>query len=96
MHELFAETIEIMLAGMGGVFLFLILLTIAVTLLTQFFSEGDASQGPNSKQASTAAGSEAASAGDQESTTRATKLAAVTVAVQKYRQARESSADQQE
>ncbi|RUO37174.1 sodium pump decarboxylase subunit gamma [Aliidiomarina shirensis] len=93
MSDLFADTFEIMLAGMGGVFIFLILLTFAVGLLTKLCPEITAPKGgvdaqTPAKETPNVASSDNASA--------AAKLAAVTVAVQKYRQARGSAADQQE
>lgn len=93
MSELFADTFEIMLAGMGGVFIFLIVLTFAVVLLTKFFPETAVSKADQNAQSAAEGSTESATASD---TSAATKLAAVTVAVQKYRQARGSAADQQE
>ncbi|EGN74356.1 sodium pump decarboxylase gamma subunit family protein [Idiomarina sp. A28L] len=92
MSELFADTFEIMLAGMGGVFVFLIVLTFAVGLLTKLFPEiavakTDETQSASKNLPESETPSKASSAA---------KLAAVTVAVQKYRQARGSAADPQE
>lgn len=92
MSELFADTFEIMLAGMGGVFVFLIVLTFAVGLLTKFFPENTVSK-TGEAQPATKNPSESETPSNASS---AAKLAAVTVAVQKYRQARGSAADPKE
>ncbi|TRW50056.1 oxaloacetate decarboxylase subunit gamma [Aliidiomarina halalkaliphila] len=83
MADLFMQALELMLAGMGVVFLFLCVLTGAVMLLTRLCPEPMKMTAPSNPPPEDHANSQAS------------KLAAVTVAVQKYRHAR-GRADQSE
>ena len=91
MADLFLEGFELMLAGMAVVFAFLITLTGVVTLLTRLCPS--ASQ-PATTSADDAAISAALHSPAQPSS--AEKLAAVTVAVQRYRAAQGRASEQQE
>lgn len=75
MSDLFLQAAEMMLAGMGVVFVFLILLTGAVTLLTKLCPEASIDSGASS----------APSAGNANEDADAKKLAAIAVAVKRYR-----------
>ncbi|RUO35289.1 OadG family protein [Aliidiomarina sanyensis] len=78
MAELFQEAFELMLAGMGVVFTFLLILTGVVALLTRLCPETPVNSSDSS----------ASQPAPPKGPSQAAKLAAVTVAVQKYRQAR--------
>ncbi|MFU8785463.1 OadG family protein [Aliidiomarina sp.] len=91
MADLFFQAFELMLAGMGVVFVFLIVLTAAVTVLTKLCPEPtEASVSASSSEPAHAASANA------DKLSNATKLAAVTVAVQRYRAARDQAKDEQE
>ncbi|WP_194755360.1 OadG family protein [Aliidiomarina indica] len=83
MADLFLQALELMLAGMSVVFIFLCILTVAVMLLTRLCPENTPLRAPANPPPQ-----------DHENS-QASKLAAVTVAVQKYRNAR-GRADQPE
>lgn len=87
MSELFAQAAELMLAGMGVVFVFLIVLTGAVALLTKLCPEHP----PAASAPTTSSTSPSADDGSQ-----AKKLAAIAVAVQRYRQAKAPESNHKE
>lgn len=89
MADLFFQALELMLAGMGVVFVFLIVLTVAVTLLTKLCPEPTKASTPASFSESKHANSAAT-----DNLSNATKLAAVTVAIQRYRAARDQAKDE--
>lgn len=90
MSDLFAQAAELMLAGMGVVFVFLIVLTGAVALLTQLCPV-DAAATPTTSAPPATASQSSAEDGSQ-----AKKLAAIAVAVQRYRKAQSPDSSHKE
>lgn len=91
MADLFFQALELMLAGMGVVFVFLIVLTAAVTALTKLCPEPTEAAVATSFSEPTHAAS-----ANTDNQANVSKLAAVTVAVQRFRAARDQANDEQE